>query len=246
MSDTSRDTSYLAHAFPTESKAAVYEVIYRRRDIRSFRPDPIPEETIVAILRAAHHAPSVGFMQPWNFVLIREQSTKQQVSALFERENALAAAVYGGERQQLYRSLKLAGILESPLNLCVTCDPTRGGAHVLGRHTIRETDVYSTAAAVENLWLAARAEGIGVGWVSILNNEDLKSILQLPSHIIPVAYLCLGYVDSFGNEPELQKAGWARRQPLANLVYYEQWGQQSHSNWTPLPLQEDAGDNSKH
>jgi len=240
MSNTSGDRSYLVHAFSTESKAAIYEVIYRRRDIRRFRSEPIPEETLAAILQAAHRAPSVGFMQPWNFVLIKEQSTKRQVSVLFERENALAATVYENERQQLYHSLKLAGILESPLNLCVTCDPTRGGPHVLGRQTIRETDVYSTAAAVENLWLAARAEGIGVGWVSILSNEDLKSILQLPSHIIPVAYLCLGYVDSFGDEPELQKVGWARRHPLADLVYYEQWGQQSHPNWTSLSLSEDV------
>jgi len=240
MSKTSEDPSSLAHAFSPESKAAIYEVISRRRDIRRFRSEPIPEETLVAILQAAHHAPSVGFMQPWNFVLIKEESIKRQVAALFERENALAATVYQNERQQLYHSLKLAGILEAPLNLCVTCDPTRGGPHVLGRQTIRETDVYSTAAAVENLWLAARAEGIGVGWVSILNNKDLKSILQLPPHIIPVAYLCLGYVDAFGDEPELQKVGWAQRLPLANLVYYEQWGQQSHPNWTSLPLSEDV------
>jgi len=239
MSDLSSDMPGSAHAFSMESKAAIYEVMYRRRDIRHFRPEPLPEETLAVILQAAHHAPSVGFMQPWNFVLIREQSTKEQVSALFEQENALAATVYNHERQQLYRRLKLAGILESPLNLCVTCDPTRGGPHVLGRHTIRETDVYSTAAAVGNLWLAARAEGVGVGWVSILNNEALKRILQLPSHIIPVAYLCLGYVDSFGDEPELQKVGWAQRLPLASLVYYEQWGQQSHPNWTPLPFPKD-------
>jgi len=239
MSNTSRYPSYLAHAFSTESKAAVYDVIYRRRDIRRFRSEPIPEETLAAILQAAHHAPSVGFMQPWNFILIKDQEIKQKVSMLFERENAIAADLYENERKNLYCSLKLAGILESALNLCVTCDPTRGGPHVLGRHTIRETDLYSTAAAVENLWLAARAEGIGVGWVSILNNEDLKSILQLPSHIIPIAYLCLGYVDTFGDEPELQKVGWAQRHALANLVYYEQWGQQSHPNWTPLPLSEE-------
>src|SRR5260370_21706641 len=239
MSNISRDTIFLAHAFLTESKAAVYEVIYGRSDIRRFRSEPIPEETLAAILQAAHRAPSVGFMQPWNFVLIKEQSIKRQVSVLFERENALAATVYENERQQLYHSLKLAGILESPLNLCVTCDPTRGGPYVLGRQTIRETDVYSTAAAVENLWLAARAEGIGVGWVSILSNEALKRILQLPSHIIPVAYLCLGYVNSFGDEPELQKVGWAQRLPLASLVYYEQWGQLSHPNWTPLPFPKD-------
>jgi len=148
MSDLSSDMPGSVHAFSMESKAAIYEVMYRRRDIRRFRPEPLPEETLAVILQAAHHAPSVGFMQPWNFVLIREQSTKEQVSALFEQENALAATVYDHERQHLYRRLKLAGILASPLNLCVTCDPTRGGPHVLGRHTIPETDVYKTSSSI--------------------------------------------------------------------------------------------------
>ena len=119
--------------------------------------------------------------------------------------------------------------------------------HVLGRHTIRETDVYSTAAAVENLWLAARAEDVGVGWVSILNNEDLKEILGLPAHIIPVAYLCIGYVDAFGDEPELQRVGWAHRAPLADLVFYERWEQHDHPQWPQLPqilMDQDHGTDS--
>ena len=229
------ETSVPKVTFSAQQKEAIYTVIRRRRDIRRFRPDPIPDTTLAAILRAAHHAPSVGFMQPWNFLLISEAATKQRVQALFARENAAAAQVFQGDRRDAYTQLKLAGILEAPLNLCVTCDPTRGGPHVLGRHTIRETDVYSTAAAVENLWLAARAEEVGVGWVSILDNEDLKAILGLPSHIIPVAYLCLGYVDVFGDEPELQRVGWAQRTPLADLVYYEHWDQREHPHWPQMP-----------
>src|SRR5258708_8312252 len=120
MSDLSSDRPSSVHAFSMESKAAIYEVMYRRRDIRRFRPEPIPEETLAAILQAAHRAPSVGFMQPWNFVLIKEQSIKRQVSVLFERENALAPTVYENERQQLYHTLNLATILEPPLNLCLT------------------------------------------------------------------------------------------------------------------------------
>ena len=220
--------------FSEQQKEAIYSVIRRRRDIRRFRPDPIPDATLATILRAAHQGPSVGFMQPWNFLLIREAATKERVHALFARENALAAEVFPSERRQAYTALKLAGILDAPLNLCVTCDPTRGGPHVLGRHTIRETDVYSTAAAVENLWLAARAEEVGVGWVSILQNEELKAILGLPAHIIPVAYLCLGYTDTFSEEPELQRVGWAQRIPLADLVFYEHWEEQTHPEWSQL------------
>jgi nicotinate-nucleotide--dimethylbenzimidazole phosphoribosyltransferase len=222
------------HVFPPERKAAVYDVIYRRRDIRRFRPEPIPETSLAAILQAAHHAPSVGFMQPWNFILIRDLQTKQRVHALFARENQAAAIFFPDGRRQKYLELKLAGILDAPVNICVTCDPTRGGPHILGRNSIPETDVYSTAAAVENLWLAARAEGIGVGWVSILKNAELREILNLPAHIIPVAYLCVGYVDAFDDEPELQRAGWASRYPLSDLVYYERWGQRQHPQWQAL------------
>ena len=145
----------------------VYDAIYSRRDIRKFRPGPVPDEVLLRILDAAHHAGSVGFMQPWNFIVIRDLGPRALVKEIFERENARAAENYSGEQQTLYRSLKLEGILESALNLCVTCDRSRGGK-VLGRNTVLETDLFSTCLAVQNLWLAARAEGIGIGWVSIL------------------------------------------------------------------------------
>ncbi len=234
MTDPHHTMPHPEHAFAPERKAGVYDAIYQRRDIRSFLPDRIPDSTIAALLKAAHHAPSVGFMQPWNFLLIADVETKQRVHDLFAQENQAAALFFPDGRRDHYLTLKLAGILEAPINLCVTCDPTRGGTQVLGRNSIPETDVYSTATAVQNLWLAARAEGVGVGWVSILKNAQLREILQIPPHIIPVAYLCLGYVAAFEREPELQRKGWARRTPLSDLVYYEGWGQRAHQNWPEL------------
>ncbi len=234
MSDPHHTMPHPEHVFAPERKAGVYDAIYQRRDIRSFLPDQIPDATIAALLKAAHHAPSVGFMQPWNFLLIADAGTKQRVHDLFAQENQAAALFFPDGRRDHYLSLKLAGILEAPINLCVTCDPTRGGTQVLGRNSIPETDVYSTATAVQNLWLAARAEGVGVGWVSILKNAQLREILHIPPHIIPVAYLCLGYVAAFEREPELQRKGWARRTPLADLVYYEGWGQRTHQHWPEL------------
>ncbi len=210
--------------FTPEERDAFYRVIESRRDVRAFRADPIPEDVLHRILAAAHHAPSVGLMQPWNFIVVQDPATKSRVKETFARENARAAERFTGERGDLYRSLKLEGIEEAPVNLCITCDRTRSGPHVLGRNTIIDTDVYSTCCAIQNLWLAARAEGVGVGWVSILRNEDLHEILAIPDHIVPVAYLCVGYPREFLDEPELQRRGWARRVPLDRLVYRERWG----------------------
>src|SRR2546428_2745463 len=180
----------------------LYRLIDTRRDVRAFRADPIPDATLQRILDAAHHAPSVGFMQPWNFIVVRDPATKARVQTVFARENERAAMQFEGERAELYRTLKLEGIMEAPVNLCVTCDRTRSGPHVLGRNTIIDTDVYSTCCAVQNLWLAARVEGVGVGWVSILDYDDLRSILGIPATVVPVAYLCIGYPREFLEEPE--------------------------------------------
>ena len=209
----------------------LYDLIFSRRDVRRFLPRPVPGEILERILTAAHHAPSVGFMQPWNFIVIRSLAVKRKVKELFLRENRKAAAVFRGKRRRLYESLKLEGIEEAPVNLCVTCDPARLGPHVLGRHTIRRTDVYSTCCAVQNLWLAARAEGIGVGWVSILRNGSLKKILGIPARIIPVAYLCVGYPVEFLSQPELEKAGWASRLPVDRLVFSDRWGRREAARW---------------
>lgn len=211
--------------FSERERAAVYRVIFERRDVRqNFLPAPIPDQVLLRILKAAHHAGSVGFMQPWDFVVIRRSATKSAVKNLFHNANAAAARQYTGRRGELYRRLKLEGIEEAPVNLCVTCNRQRGGRHVLGRATVRDTDLYSTCCAIQNLWLAARAEGIGVGWVSILDHAALKQVLGIPRGIKVVAYLCLGYVTGFSTMPDLEQAGWRDRLPVADLVHYERWG----------------------
>jgi 5,6-dimethylbenzimidazole synthase len=211
--------------FSEAEKKGLYKAIYLRRDVRRhFLARAIPDVVLRRLLDAAHHAGSVGFMQPWSFLVIRSEGVKKKVKDLFEQANGEAAKVFEGEKREVYSRLKLEGILESPINLCVTCDPTRNGPHVLGRHTIRETDVYSTCCAVQNLWLAARVEGIGVGWVSILDPNLLKQVLDIPSYVIPVAYLCVGYVSEFLPRPELEAAGWLPRASLDELVFYERWG----------------------
>jgi 5,6-dimethylbenzimidazole synthase len=212
--------------FTDEERAGLYRAIFERRDVRSqFLPDPIPRPVLARLLNAAHHAPSVGFMQPWDFILIDSLDVRQQVLASYHEENAKAANNYSGERQETYRSLKLQGIIESPMNLCITCDRGRGGSHVLGRSSIVEMDLFSTCLAVQNLWLAARAEGIGVGWVSIVDQTTLAGILNLPDNVYPLAYLCLGYVSEFLDQPELQAKGWRSRLPLTELMHGNRWGQ---------------------
>lgn len=207
-------------------RAAVYQTIFSRRDVRGqFLPSPIPDEVLSRLLIAAHFAPSVGFMQPWSFLLVRDPAVKQQVHDAFLQANAEAALMFEQDRQERYRQLRLQGILQAPLNLCVTCDRDRAGPVVLGRTHNKAMDLYSTVCAVQNLWLAARAEGIGVGWVSIFHKSALREILQLPLRVIPVAYLCLGYVSHFNDRPDLESAGWRERLPLADLVYLDRWGE---------------------
>ncbi len=212
--------------FSAEQRRGLYRAIHERRDIREFRSDPVPAETLARIIKAAHHGPSVGFMQPWDFILVRDVEKRGQVKDLFNRERRAAAEFFDDSRRSQYLSLKLEGILEAPVNLCVTCDPTRG-EEVLGRNSMPETDVYSTCCAVQNLWLAARAEGVGVGWVSILKLPQLRRVLGIPPHVVPVAYLCLGYPVEFAPEPLLQSAGWRDRLPVADLVHYDGWGGQA-------------------
>lgn len=214
-----------AGAFSDDEREAVYRAIFSRRDVRSqFLPDPVSDEVLQRLLVAAHHAPSVGFMQPWNFIVIRDGGVKAQVQAAFARANDDAAGMFPEEKRALYSGLKLQGITDAPVNLCITCDRTRGGKVVLGRTHNRDMDLYSTVCAVQNLWLAARAEGVGVGWVSIFHEEELRGILGLPDQVVPVAYLCLGHVAELYSEPELQAKGWRDRLPLEGLVFQNGWG----------------------
>lgn len=213
-----------AGAFSHEERQAVYRAIETRRDVRDqFLPDPLPDELVARLLHAAHNAPSVGFMQPWNFLLVRSEETRRAVHGAFLKANAEAEAMFEADRQAQYRTLKLEGILKAPLSICVTCDPTRGGSVVLGRTHNPRMDVYSTVCAVQNLWLAARAEGVGVGWVSIFHDSDIRQILGIPPHVEIVAWLCVGFVDTLYAEPELAVKGWRQRLPLEELVFEEAW-----------------------
>lgn len=213
-----------AGPFTASERSAVYRAIHERRDVRGqFLPDPIDGDVLARLLAAAHAAPSVGLSQPWNFILIRDPGVRSEIRAAFERANTEAKDMFEGKQRALYSELKLQGICDAPLNLCITCDRSRGGPVVLGRTHDNDTDLYSTVCAVQNLWLAARAEGIGVGWVSIFHDEDLRRILGLPDHIVPVAYLCLGHVRELFTEPELQVRGWAKQHSVAEMVFQDRW-----------------------
>ena len=213
-----------AGAFSLPEREAVYRAIETRRDVRDeFLPAPLPDDLIGRLLAAAHSAPSVGFMQPWNFILIRDPQTRNSIKEAFLLARQQEAERFSGDRQKLYRSLKLEGIEEAPLNICVTCDSTRHGPAVLGRTQMPQTDLYSTCCAIENLWLAARAEGLGVGWVSIVSETRVKEILSIPAHVAVVGYLCVGYPTHFEPKPELETAGWLGRLRLADVIRNETW-----------------------
>ena len=219
-----------ADGFTRSELDGVYRAIRERRDVRSgFLPEPMNDDLLLKLLQAAHHAPSVGLMQPWRFILIRRIQVRQAVHELFQRANHAALSTYEPERAGKYAKLKLEGILDAPQNLCVVCDPEATRGHRLGRHSMPETAIYSAVCAVQNLWLAARAEGIGVGWVSILDPTALRDVLHIPEHIIPIAYLCLGYVDRFASEPDLARSGWENRIPVEDVIDSEQFD----SPWTP-------------
>lgn len=213
-----------AFDFNSAERAAVYRAIRARRDVRShFVSDEVGPEVLSRVLEAAHAAPSVGLSQPWRFIVVRDIRTREAVHAAFTDANTAASRIYSGERAEHYRGLRLEGILEAPLNLCVLCDenPVRG--HGLGRQTMPQTALYSTVCAIQNLWLAARVEGLGVGWVSIVDPNALRTIFAVPSHLSIVAYLCVGYVREFAPEPDLVTAGWEERVPLSDLVYNERY-----------------------
>ncbi|MBP2549352.1 5,6-dimethylbenzimidazole synthase [Neorhizobium galegae] len=213
-----------AAPFDKTARDAVYAAIHTRRDVRDqFLAKPLPDDLVRRLLEAAHAAPSVGFMQPWSFILVRDAQTRQRAVEAFSRANDEASALFTDERQALYRSLKLEGIAKAPLSIIVTCDPDRAGPVVLGRTHNPRMDVYSTVCAVQNLWLAARAEGVGVGWVSIFRDEDVRALLGIPGRIEIVAWLCLGYVDELYDAPELALKGWRQRLPLDDLICTERW-----------------------
>ena len=202
---------------------AVHRVIAERRDIRRFRPDEVPPDVLDRVLAAAHRAPSVGLMQPWRMIVIRALDTRIAVRTLAQRERMRQADRFD-ERARQFLDQKIEGIVEAPLGVCVCCDHGDPAVEVLGRGTIPETDVYSTACAIENMWLAARAEGLGVGWVSFYRPDDLRALLGIPDRVDPIAYLCLGWPDERPERPGLEAAGWSARMRLGDVVMEERWG----------------------
>lgn len=230
-------TGPAAPAYNDTEREAVLKVIRERRDIRNgFRGDPIPHDVLLRVLEAAHTAPSVGHSQPWDFVVIRSADTRRAMHdlAMSQRE-AYAKSLPKGRAKQ-FREMKIEAILDTPVNIVVTADPTRGGRHTLGRHTQPQMAPYSSALAVENLWLAARAEGLGVGWVSFFDEREMVRALGLPEHLEVVAYLCVGYVDEFPDEPELMQAGWSKRRPLSWVVHEETYGRRALPGEDPHDL----------
>lgn len=224
---------------PIDLRPGLYETIFLRRDIREFLPDPIPEEVLARVLVAAHHAGSVGFTQPWNFVIVKDLNRRGLIKQVFEQERAANAAKFDDDRRAKFLSLKLEGILEAPLNLIVTCERARFGPAVLGKTALDDVEIYSTCLAIQNLWLAARAEGLGVGWVSILRNDAIRKIFHIPQSILPVAYLCMGYVDAFPPRPVLEQVGWAERLSPRRLLRFDSWENESDASSNLSRLVED-------
>ncbi|WP_217214515.1 nicotinate-nucleotide--dimethylbenzimidazole phosphoribosyltransferase [Streptomyces sp. AC550_RSS872] len=230
-------TGPAAPAYDDAEREAVLKVMRERRDIRNgFRGDPIPHEVLLRVLEAAHTAPSVGHSQPWDFVVIRSADTRRTMHELAMRQRDAYAKSLPKGRAKQFKELKIEAILDTPVNIVVTADPTRGGRHTLGRHTQPQMAPYSAALAVENLWLAARAEGLGVGWVSFFDEREMVRALGLPEHLEVIAYLCVGYVDEFPDEPELMQAGWSKRRPLSWVVHEETYGRRALPGEEPHDL----------
>ncbi|MEV0965696.1 nicotinate-nucleotide--dimethylbenzimidazole phosphoribosyltransferase [Streptomyces sp. NPDC049910] len=226
-----------APGYADSEREAVLRVMRERRDIRNgFRSDPIPHDVLLRVLEAAHTAPSVGHSQPWDFVVIRSAETRRSMHELAQRQREAYAKSLPKGRAKQFKELKIEAILDTPVNIVVTADSTRGGRHTLGRHTQPQMAPYSSALAVENLWLAARAEGLGVGWVSFFDEREMVRALGLPEHLEVVAYLCVGYVDEFPEEPELMQAGWSKRRPLSWVVHEETYGRRALPGAEPHDL----------
>ncbi|WP_225546987.1 5,6-dimethylbenzimidazole synthase [Chromobacterium violaceum] len=207
--------------YPQSDIDAVYRAIRERRDMRHFKPDPVDPDTLQRLLAAAHCAPSVGFMQPWRFIRIRDMDLRHRLRALVEEERVQTARALG-EREEEFMKLKVEGLRECGEVLVAALMDGRE-RHVFGRRTLPEMDLASVACAIQNMWLAARAEGLGLGWVSIFDPDKLAALLAMPDGARPVAILCIGHVEAFYPRPMLEEQNWARRQNLDDLVYQDRW-----------------------
>ncbi|SCL16420.1 5,6-dimethylbenzimidazole synthase [Micromonospora inyonensis] len=202
----------------------LYDVIHRRRDVRAqFTGEPVPDDTLHRVLAAAHAAPSVGYSQPWDFVVVRDADIRHRFHEHVRTERDVFAATLEGEAAERFARIKIDGVRESTLSIVVTHDQSRGGPAVLGRHAIADTGLYSTCLAIQNLWLAATSEGLGVGWVSFYREPWLADLLGIPAGIRPVAWLCLGPVTHFEAVPDLARHGWRQARPLAAAIHHDRW-----------------------
>ena len=221
-----------AWAMSGEEREAIYRVLGARRDIRRFRSDPVPDEVLTRILGAAHAAPSVGHSQPWRFVIVTSPETRERAAMFADRERLDQAASLEPEAGRQLRDLQLEGIRQAPVGIVVCCDRRVAAQGVLGRATFRDADLWSCACAIQNLWIAARAEGVGVGWVTLFKPDDLAALIGLPDHVVTLGWLCLGWPNERPPDPGLERAGWSRRQPLASVVINERWPDGA----TPAPI----------
>lgn len=216
----------MSFSYPEDEKQAIYKVIAERRDMRHFLPTPIAPELLTKLLQAAHHAPSVGLMQPWRFIRISDASLRQAIHAQVNEERMNTAQAIGEyettARYAEFMRLKVEGILDcGELLIASLCNDRE--KHIFGRRTLPEMDLASVSCAIQNLWLAARAEGLGMGWVSLFDPIKLATLLNIPSGAKPVAILCLGYVNSFYKEPMLVEEGWTTAKPLADMLMENGW-----------------------
>lgn len=208
----------------TTPTAELYDVIARRRDVRAeFTGSPVADHVLERVLGAAHRAPSVGMTQPWDFVVVRDEGLRERFRHHVAHERDTFAATLPPERRSTFDRIKVEGICESSLGIVVTHSQDRGGQHVLGRHAIADAGLYSTVLAIQNLWLAATAEGLGVGWVSFYREDFLQDLLGIPDGVRPVAWLCLGTVSHLETVPDLERHGWRSRRPLADAIHDNTW-----------------------
>ncbi|WP_292783941.1 5,6-dimethylbenzimidazole synthase [Methylophilus sp. UBA6697] len=222
----------MSFAYPDADKAAIYKVIAERRDMRHFLPTPIAPELLQKLLQAAHHAPSVGLMQPWRFIRISDATLRKAIHALVDEERKQTAQVIGEventARMAEFMRLKVEGILDcGELLVATLCDQRE--KYIFGRRTLPEMDLASVSCAIQNLWLAARAEGIGMGWVSLFDPQKLAQLLAMPADAKPVAILCLGYVNAFYKSPMLVEEGWATEKPLSDMLMENGWQPQGNT-----------------
>jgi 5,6-dimethylbenzimidazole synthase len=216
--------------FDEQHASILQDIIASRRDVRgnNFLSDPIDDSILDRILLSAIHAPSVGFSQPWEFVIIKNPATREKIKQSFTEKNTAAAGMFPDEKAEQYKQIKLEGIIESPVNIAVFYKPSDGP--VLGQTAMKEVGLYSVVCAIQNMWLMARSLNVGMGWVSILDAEKVKNILDAPEGHQFVAYLCLGYVDQFYDKPELEFLAWEKRKMMSEVIFYEGYKRERDEN----------------